>query len=90
MGGVVSGITDGIGLTNYGQQKSDLERQQQEAQNLAKTQAQKLAEQQKAVDAQKLAEQKALNAKKKLSAQAFSGGSGLLNFDPQSQSSILG
>lgn len=76
--------------TSLDDQKADEDRRRVEAERRANEQAAKLAEQQKAIDAQKKAEQDELNARKKRMVQAESGTSGLLNLNPEKQSSILG
>lgn len=90
MGNIVSQATDALGITNYGEQRSKAEGMEREAKQKADEQAKLLEQQQRVVAAQKKAEEEQLNAKKKRSIAAQSGASGLLNFNPQPQSSILG
>lgn len=96
MGGSIidSSVGSFLGSTLLGYNPHDIraeqDRQRVEAERKANEQAAKLAEQQKAIDAQKKAEQDELNARKKRMVQAESGTSGLLNLNPEKQSSILG
>ncbi|MBL0333757.1 MAG: hypothetical protein IPP65_13245 [Chlorobi bacterium] len=89
VGNVFTKVGEGIFGNESGEER-DLRRRKEESDRLAKDNAAKLEEQKKAIDAQKKSEEQALNAKKKRMAQASSGGSSLLNFNPESGSSILG
>ena len=90
MGGIVSAVTDAIGITDYGNQRAKAETAERVANEKADEQARLLDQQQKAVTAQQKAQEQELNAKKKRMAAAQSGTSGLINTNPQGQSSILG
>jgi hypothetical protein len=91
MGGAVSGITDSIGITNYGEQQDKAKQQEARDKDLANQEKEKLDMQQKAVEGEKKAQQQELNAKKKRLAYQQGGASGLINFNPESQAtSILG
>lgn len=71
-------------------EEADAKRKAQEAQDAAQAEAQKLSEQQKVIAAQQKAQEDEENAKKKRMANAFAGGSGLLNINPEGSNSILG
>lgn len=91
MGGIVGGVTDAVGITNYGEQNDKAKKQAAEDLDKVNQEKSKLELQQKAIEGQKKAEQQELNAKKKRLAYQQGGASSLINFNPENQTnSILG